>query len=248
MSLDPTSGKPAKSGKSDEPATSTVVAGADGCRGRWLVVWRDLAGRIDPTAELLDDLAPLIDDIRQQRLAALAIDMPIALLDHHPRASDTEARRHLGPRKSSVFPTPVRAVLGSANYDEARRRSREAAGVAPSIQAFNLLPAIAHLDPLITAADQDRVVEAHPELAFARLAGEPLDHPKRTTEGRDQRRTLLTDHDRALGVLIGSSQLPPIDLLDAAALAVTAARVTTGDERRLGGELDHRGRRAEIVW
>lgn len=226
----------------------TVVAGVDGCRGRWLVVWRTLGGGAEPTAELVDDLGPLIDDVRNHRLAALAIDMPIALLDQHPRRCDTEARRHLGPRRSSVFPTPVRAALGSADYDEARRRSREAAGVAPSIQAFNLLSAIAHLDPLVDPADQDRVVEAHPELAFARLAGEPLPHSKRAADGRNQRRTLLIDHDPSLGRLIGSSPLPKIDLLDAAVLTVTAARVVTGDERRLGGELDHRGRRAEIVW
>ncbi|MEL6985655.1 MAG: DUF429 domain-containing protein, partial [Actinomycetota bacterium] len=213
-----------------------------------LVVHRTLDASVPPTAELVDDLEPLIDLVRGHQLAALAIDMPIALLDHHPRIGDTEARKHLGPRRSSVFPSPVRAVLGSSDYDDARRRSRASAGIAPSLQAFNLLPAIAHLDPLIEPEDQDRVVEAHPELAFARLAGEPLPHAKTTAEGRRHRRRLLIDHDPAFEALIDASPLPPVDLLDAAALTVTAARVSTGDDRRLGGELDHRGRRAEIVW
>lgn len=227
---------------------AATVAGVDGCRGRWLVVRRALATGARPTAELLDDLGPLVEDVRRGRLAALAVDMPIALLDHHPRRCDVEARRHLGPRRSSVFPAPVTAVLGATDYDDAKRRSRAAAGVAPSRQAFNLVPAIGHLDPLIEPSDQDRVVEAHPELAFARLAGRPLPHPKKTQEGRAHRRDLLAGHDPGLAELIESSGLPPIDLLDAAALTVTAWRIVTGDERRLGGQLDTRGRRSEIVW
>ncbi len=212
------------------------------------MVRRTLATGEQPTAELVDDLGPLVGDVRRGRLSALAIDMPIALLDVHPRTCDVDARRHLGPRRSSVFPAPVRAVLGAADYDEAKRRSRAAAGVAPSLQAFNLVPAIAHLDPLIDPSDQERVVEAHPELAFARLAGEPLAHPKRTAEGRATRRQLLADHDRGLGRLIEVSDLPPVDLLDAAVLTVTAARILDGDERRIGDQLDDRGRRSEIVW
>lgn len=257
---------------------AVTVAGVDGCRGRWLVVRRRLewpAGsgppgdRAAPSADLVDDLAPLIEELRRGRLAALAVDMPIGLLDHHPRTGDVEARRLLGPRRASVFPTPVRPVLDhvvrhGADYDEACRVSRAAAGVAPSRQAFNLLPAIAHLDGLVRPEDQDRLVEAHPELAFARLAGEhadrppahphaavgaaPLPHPKRTPEGRALRRRLLVAADERFGPLIDTSPLPPIDLLDAAALTITAGRVATGTERRLGDQRDHRGRRAEVVW
>lgn len=229
-------------------AVSTTVAGVDGCRGRWLLVRRTLDGVSTPTAELVDDLGPLVDEVRQHQLRVLAIDMPIALLDVHPRTCDVEARRHLGPRRSSVFPAPVRAVLDATDYDEAKSLSRAAAGIAPSLQAFNLVPAIAHLDPLIEASDQDRIVEAHPELAFARLAGEPLAHPKRTAAGRAMRRRLLAANDPKLGQLIESSGLPAIDLLDAAALTVTGARIVAGDERRVGDQLDHRGRRSEIVW
>lgn len=243
-----------------------VVAGVDGCRGRWLIVRRSLAQPDEAWAELVDDLGPLIDQCRRSEVAAVAIDMPIGLLEHHPRACDVEARRLLGPRRSSVFPAPVRAVLGAGDYDEARRRSRAAAGVAPSRQAFNLVPAITQLDDLIEADDQDQVVEAHPELAFARLAGEPLTEAKRTPRGRAWRRQLLTDAHDELGSFLTSflasgsissgrsasgqpgGPLPEIDLLDATALTVTAAHVVAGTERRLGQERDHRGRRAEVTW
>ncbi len=231
---------------------SRPVVGVDGCRGRWLVVRRRPG--VGATAELVDDLGPLVEAVRIGRIAALAIDMPIGILDHHPRASDVAARRLLGRRRSSVFPAPVRSVLGAADYDEARTRSRATAGVAPSRQAFNLVPAIAHLDSLVEPGDQDLVVEAHPELAFARLAAgdagaaAPLDEPKRTGAGRRRRRHLLVRHDPTLAALLDASPLPVVDLLDAAVLTVTAARVATGTERRLGDERDRFGRRAEIVW
>ncbi len=244
---------PATNGTGAEPPFPEV-AGVDGCRGRWLVV-RRRPGQ-GARADLVDDLGPVVAQLRRGRLAAMAVDMPIGLLDHHPRQCDVEARALLGPRRSSVFPAPVRAVLGSADYGEARRRSRAAIDLALSRQAFNLLPAIEHLDRLVTTADQDRLVEAHPELAFARLAGGshreatpvPLAEPKRTADGRSARRALLVAEDPVLADLIDTSPLPPVDLLDAAVLTVTAARVVAGTARRLGTERDHRGRRAEVVW
>lgn len=231
------------------------MAGVDGCRGAWLVVRRGpepAPGQARAAAaELVDDLGPLVDQLRRGDLAAVAIDMPIGLLDHHPRVCDTEARGHLGPRRSSVFPAPIRAVLDAADYDEARVVSRHRAGVAPSRQAFNLVPAIVHVDRLVRPDDQDLLVEAHPELAFARLAGGPLAEPKRTPEGRARRRQLLIAHDPDLGPVLGSGAGPEVDLLDAAALTVTADRVVAGTERRLGPtphQRDRRGLRAEIVW
>jgi predicted RNase H-like nuclease len=228
------------------------VAGVDGCRGRWLVVRRGPGpGERSATAELVDDLGPVVDEFRAGRLAAVAIDMPIALLDHHPRECDVAARKLLGPRRSSVFPAPARAAATATTYAEACERSRQAVGYALSRQAFNLLGPIVHLDELVAPTDQDNLVEAHPELAFARLFGAPLPEPKRTPEGRRHRQLLLGTVDAALAELIDNGAgLPPTDLHDAAVLTVTADRIVDGSARRLGAEsdIDRRGRRAEIVW
>ena len=56
----------------------------------------------------------------------VAIDMPIGLSDDGARACDVAARRLLGRAGSSVFPTPVRAVLATDDYAEARAVSRAA--------------------------------------------------------------------------------------------------------------------------
>lgn len=237
-----------------------AAVGVDGCLGGWVTVEWSAAGL---QAARVEDLAPLIERLRTGDVAAVAIDMPIGLLDHQPRAADVEARKLLGPRRSSIFPTPVRVTLDAESYDEACRLSRQTSGKALSKQAFNLLPKIAELDKLVTPDDQDRLVEAHPECAFVRLAEAPLLHAKRTDEGKAQRIDLLTAHHPDLGELIRnnsnnnsktnadsttSERLPMLDLIDAAVLAVTARRVIEGSEVRLGTEVDRTGLRAQIVY
>lgn len=223
------------------------VVGVDGCKQGWVAVtWN---GHDQPTAHMLDRLDDLIEELRAGAIAAVALDMPIGLLDQRSRSCDVEARRLLGPRRSSVFPAPARAVLGTTDYRQACQVSTETIGVALSKQAYNLLPKIREVDRLVEPGDQDRLVEAHPECAFARLAGKPLDHPKRTAEGRADRRRLLRRHHRTLGDLVDSDhRLPELDLIDAAALAVTAARVVNGSEVRLGHEVDATGLAARITY
>jgi predicted RNase H-like nuclease len=223
------------------------VAGADGCRGGWVLAVLDPA-----RGGLLVDVVPRLDaaiaEVDAGRWAALAVDMPMGLPEDGARACDLAARRRLGARRSSVFPTPVRATLDAPTYAEALARSRDACGRGLSRQAFNLLAKMAELDGTIRPDLQDRVVEAHPEMAFARLAGAPCVHAKRTAEGRAERLALLRGAglgDLAALRLAGAA---PDDVLDAAALTLTAARVRDGLAERLGdGARDARGLRMEIV-
>lgn len=191
-----------------------------------------------------------VESVRRGDLSALAIDMPIGLLDERPRAADREARALLGPRRSSVFPTPVRATIGAVDYLDACERSRAASGKALSKQAFNLLPKIIELDELIRPQDQDHVVEAHPELAFMRLAGSHLTHPKRTAEGKSCRLALLnaTFGAPAVAAALRSRVAPDLDVIDALGNLVTAAHVARGTERRLGHDIDSTGKRAQVVY
>src|SRR5690606_994434 len=120
-----------------------------------------------------------------------AVDMPIGLPDAGVRGCDLAARARLGARRSAVFPAPSRAVIGARDHAEAIVRERAASGRGLSLQAFRLVPKVAELDGLVTPELQHRLVEAHPELAFARRAGAPAVHPKRTPAGRAERRALL---------------------------------------------------------
>jgi predicted RNase H-like nuclease len=225
------------------------VAGIDGCRGGWLVATLPAGGgpRDDAEVRVHPDLAGIAASLRSGRLAAAAIDMPIGLPAAGSRVCDREARRLLGPRRSSVFPAPVRAVLGTASYAEACAVSRAVSGKALSKQLYNIVDKIRVLDGLQSPQLQQRLFEACPELSFACLAGgRPMQHPKRSAEGRAERVALL---ERKLGPLGGAppAGAAPDDVLDAFALAWTARRSLEGACLRLGGELDETGLRMEVV-
>ncbi len=176
------------------------------------------------------------------KAAAVGIDIPIGLPSVGPRACDVTARARLGARRSSVFPAPVRAVLGAASYADARARAVAASGRSLSVQAWNLVDRIADVDA--APIDHGRVVEVHPELVFASLAG-PLG-PKKTPDGAAARtaalRTWLPDgwppHPRPARL---------DDALDALACAWTAQRWLAGTAESLGNETDELGRPMRIV-
>jgi len=208
-----------------------IVAGVDGCRAGWAVALADRSSILDIR------VFPAFADVVALGCDAIAVDMPIGLLDHGPRACDVEARRRLGPRRSSVFPTPLRPMLATTTYAEA------SAIAGLSKQAFHLLPKIREVDAVMTPRRQRTIVEVHPELCFAALLGAPCSAPKRTTEGRAER----------LAVVDVTIDRPPAgaawdDVLDACALVHTARRLVQGAVERLGdGIRDARGLRCEIV-
>lgn len=210
-----------------------LAVGVDGCRGGWISVAIDGAGRA--TFGVDRALREVLGRWPDARL--LLVDIPIGLIDGpEPRRCDREARRRLGPRASSVFPAPARATLAAADWDEAQRLNRAASGRGLSRQGWNLVPKIREVDEALRALRRERptfatrVREAHPELAFMGLnRGIPMAQPKRSAAGREERIRCLERHfapSEALvrRVLDGTTRsvLAPDDVIDALALAVTA--------------------------
>ena len=68
----------------------------------------------------------------------VGIDMPLGLLETGWREADRAARSLLGPRRSSVFAIPPRAVWAETSYQAANQRCRELTGQGFSIQAWGL--------------------------------------------------------------------------------------------------------------
>ena len=197
-----------------------AVAGVDGRRGGWVVAIVDIGDT--PRLESLEYVAPLGQALAAD-LAVIAIDMPIGLSDDAPRACDMAARKLLQPHGSRVFPAPPRAALAHADdYAAACEAALSVSGKALSKQTWNLLGAIAEVDAL---ADDPRLVECHPEMAFALMNGHPLDEKKKTPAGRDVRLALLR---RWLPDLADPAYGD--DGLDALACAWSAARIARGEE------------------
>lgn len=197
----------------------TVVVGVDGRRGGWVAAVVDITQ--EPRLLSLDYVVPLAPFLTN-RFAAIAIDMPIGLSDDAPRACDLAARKLLQPHGTRVFPAPPRAALAYADsYDAACEAALSVSGKSLSKQTWNLLRAIAEIDAL---ADDPRIVECHPEIAFALMNGHPIDERKKTPAGREVRLDLLRRWlpdlpDPAYGD----------DGLDALACAWSAARIARGE-------------------
>ena len=158
------------------------VIGIDAAKAGWVVVMYEngrYTGFVEPTLTQI----PLADRIW--------IDMPIGLMEGR-RETDQLLRLELRPgRTSSVFNAPFRSALTASTYMEANDLARQHAGIGLSKQAWYLLPKIRE----VRSVYRTEMIEAHPEVCFARLAGHPARFSKKTTEGIAERIELLERFD-----------------------------------------------------
>ncbi|WP_405056428.1 DUF429 domain-containing protein [Kribbella sp. NBC_01505] len=222
----------------------TRVLGVDACKKGWVGIADDLRAYFGVTIEEL-----VVAAEPDGQLAVVAIDIPIGLSTTGPRQADAVVRRLVGRRASSVFGTPVRQALETDDYVEACTASIRVTGKAISRQAFALREKILDVDDWVRRTDRD-VIEVHPELCFATMAGGPLPHAKSTWSGAEDRRALL----RAAGISVPSdlgyvgSVAAVDDVLDAAAACWTATRFAAGQAVPHPGRDGSRGEDQATIW
>lgn len=203
------------------------VLGVDACKTGWVGVVLDddqIAALFAPTIAELVSLADVGGTTQ-----VVAIDIPIGLADRGVRAADMLAREAAGPRRSSVFFTPVREAVLAEDHASANAAHRDAAEKGLSQQAYGLRAKILDVDAWVRGQHR-RVVEVHPELSFAAMASEPPAAAKRTWAGVERRRALLAAEGvLPTGDLGEAGRMAQVDdVLDAAAAAWSARRVLIG--------------------
>lgn len=132
-----------------------------------------------------------------------------------------------------MFPAPARSVLDAVDYDDAKRRSRNATGRSLSRQAFGILRKCEEVDQLLHDEPRARriVREVHPEICFWAFAGrKPMEHNKGTPQGCRERVALLkrfrpsANHEiKAMLAQFPRKEVARDDAVDAMAAAVTAS-------------------------
>ena len=201
------------------------VLGVDGCTVGWvgaLLVEDRLTLSVAIDVRALVAALPVVPVV-------VGIDIPIGLPDAGPREADRLARAELPVgRKSSVFPTPVRAAVLADTWPEANAANRAASGKGLSHQGFNLCRKIAEVDAWVLAGPSPVVAEVHPEVSFAVMGADTRPSKKRP-EGRDVRRRALLDAGLELPAALRGPGWGVDDALDACAAAWTARRVATGE-------------------
>jgi predicted RNase H-like nuclease len=180
-------------------------------------------------------------------VAVVGVDIPIGHVDGGVRQCDVEARRFVGPRRSSVFAAPPADVLDAVTYAEGNAALAARGMPKLSRQAWALIPKMVEAAEL--AAVDDRVHEVHPEVSFCALAGSPLPWSKKSWNGQALRRRLLAQ----AGIHL-PDEVPEIagvaadDLLDAAVGAWSAARIASGTARTLPDPPERSGGRSVAIW
>ncbi|AYJ50203.1 DUF429 domain-containing protein [Rhodococcus sp. P1Y] len=211
--------------------TKNTVAGVDGAKGEWVVALFD-GTRMDWT--VAGDVAAVLDSTHQ--CTTVGVDMPLHMPTSGYRTSELAAKQFLGPARSSIFHTPVAAVLDAETYSDACEISRSVTGKAISKQTWYLLAGVrAWRDATF---DVDRVVEVHPECTFRSIAPTIRFATKKSARGAGQRLSALAAWVDTANIVDGLAALPPgpvlDDALDAAAAAVSAWRYSRDEHRVFG--------------
>lgn len=166
-----------------------LAAGLDGCRAGWVCAGWD--GEVW-SLTLFPNLTSVVPCLAPR--STVCIDIPIGLSDDGIRGCDRDARKMLGPRRSSVFSAPPRLALPEAPYADINAASKRHCGRGISKQAFYLLPKIREAEQLLRSASGRYAswLETHPELCFCALnGGIPMQDNKKTDAGYQQRLSLL---------------------------------------------------------
>ena len=216
-----------------DPVEVTLpVLGVDACPGGWVGALL-VPGAPRPRVVVAPSIAELVEMVRADvDVLVVGIDIPIGLPDSTPRQADGLARKELPGRASTVFTTLTRSAYLADTRVEADAVNRRLSGQGVGAQAFGLKAKILEVDAWLRTRPTVEVIEVHPEVSFAEMAGAPLP-PKRTPEGHDQRLATLAASGIARPSVLKGSGYAPDDVLDACAVAWSAHRRATGDARRL---------------
>lgn len=219
-----------------DPATKVI--GVDGCKGGWLVALLKDSGldlyKFSSINELVDELP----------FDICLIDMIIGLQSKATEVRpETEARKELKNRASTMFPSPSRQAVYGSTKEERLTANLKALGKKFTSQTNAIIPKIRELDEYMQKAPEmrDKILESHPEVCFARLNGVVLQSSKHTQDGIKDRASILQrylpevsyewvqEHAKIM-------KCAADDIVDAVCLAIVAGMQTQGETETIPKE------------
>jgi predicted RNase H-like nuclease len=225
------------------------LAGVNACKGGWVAA----ATRGDVEHAYLLFVSRLDDLFAGHGVTFAVADVPMGLTSGpEPRSVEAAMRAFLPGKASSVFSTPCRQALGAESYEEACEINERHLGRRLSVQAYALFERIREADATARTRGQQLLREGHSEVSYAAMAGAPLQTKKKSREGREDRRLLLEKRGMPAADLLAErwrGTCSKENVLDAAALLWTAARVVRGNHRTFPSdpEFDETGLGMSVV-
>lgn len=229
--------------------------GIDGCRSGWFYVGLDENDKY--SFRVISDISMIKYEINNAK--QVLIDIPIGLQETNTkeRLCDLEARKVLGPRRSSVFPPPSRLALSYESYQKASAVNLQNTGRGLSKQSFEIMQKINEVDEFVRNKGSQRIIrEMHPEVCFWALNGyEPMMHNKKTPGGILERTLLLNRYYSKTEELLADAKIKYLrkelaidDIIDALAGSITAKEINNLKTLPIKPEIDNRGLPMEMVY
>lgn len=221
-----------------------LVAGVKPCATGWLVAVAKLHGTTFAPEEprVLESFVEVLD--QRPAFETIALNAPIGYLDQFQpggRACDRESRALLGRRGAAIQSAPIRSQLEDGS---------DVSGLSAVTQ--KLLPRYREVAAEMAPFRQRTVYEVSSEMSFFQLNDDrPLRWSKRTQQGREERRELLSRRIPG-GERIFDTELPRVPsshMLDVAAFMWTARRIFARAGVRIpqDPQWDDEGLRMEII-
>jgi len=229
--------------------------GIDGCKIGWFFVILD--DKQNWEIGVVKEIGALLPRIIASEMTL--IDIPLGLREDikTERLCDLSARKVLGARRSSVFPTPSRAAIYCSSYEEASQINYINTGRRLSQQSWAITGKIKEVDIFVRDNLQlKHFREIHPEVCFWGLnSKQEMNFSKKKQEGFEERRIILEKHFKPTMDIIGESlsryyrkEVAKDDILDALVGAITAKEVHQLYSLPASPELDAKGIKMEMVY
>ncbi len=204
------------------PTHAKATVGVDACPLGWLATKIDPTGITTESYEEFEKLRRAYTDVDR-----ILVDIPIGFPDDDRRRCDEDASDLLGSRGLSVFYPPCRVAAERDDYSRASEVHEEQIGHGLSQQAYSIREKIIEVTDVVGGEYDGIIREAHPELCFAALNGQPIAYSKSTDWGRGLRMKLLEEeldnaknHYRGVRDEYLLKEVRRDDILDSMALAV----------------------------
>lgn len=206
--------------------------GIDGCPAEWFYV------RLEGSKASFGIVASIYElETVAKPDDRVLIDIPIGLPSQAvpERRCEREARRVLGPRKSSVFPVPSRKALSFDDYERASQANQRCVGKKLTKQTWAICPKISEVDDYLRQSTNPLPLrEMHPELCFWSLNDkQPMAFPKKDGLGCVERLRVLEGYwPGAYNLVVEARERYPVtkmlatdDIIDALVGAVSGVLV-----------------------
>lgn len=203
-----------------------MSVGIDGCKGKWVAVC--LAEKQFEVNKFNN-----IEEVcnKYKNADSIIIDMPIGLpQSNEDIRPESEARRFLKGKTSSIFNAPCRQAVYAEDYTKAIEENKENLGISLSPLSYAICGKIREIDEFINDNPQwkNRLVEGHPEICFAKLNNDKAILENKTKpDGQEKRLEILrkyyADSDLVINKFLKDvpARKKIDDVIDALCLAIT---------------------------